>query len=338
MYYSKPLKSYEAVCQVLDQAATCDAKPVHWRKPLYASIDELTELAAPAEQIKTVEQLTIVLLKLEWAIQRAQADKIEASREQLAQLTADWRSMVEADIEIDIAPVQDAPTAPPRSIAQLQDLLAEAAQDTHAETEELLAPPRWLSFKAPQDEAAADAAVQFTPPSADHAAEATDWTGYYESDDAADDQDITSGYGCQDALPEELRSSDFSVADDYVEAVETSGEDLPVAAFQDVVEEAWAPRNEGLPFGKPSAASQDFAAESASASYCSNPFADFERPAAVASLYAPDGDANGGIDFGAASRNDFAQARIDFRDPFGEEEIESVAEALERITVPNRYC
>ena len=45
-----------------------------------------------------------------------------------------------------------------------------------------------------------------------------------------------------------------------------------------------------------------------------------------------------GFDALASLQNSFAQSRIDFNDPYRDEEIESVAHALERITVRNRFC
>ena len=70
MYYSKPPMSYEAICQVLDDAAEVAGRPLDWRKPLYAAIDELHAAAAPEEQIRIAERSSIVLLQLDWAILR----------------------------------------------------------------------------------------------------------------------------------------------------------------------------------------------------------------------------------------------------------------------------
>jgi hypothetical protein len=113
-------------------------------------------------------------------------------------------------------------------------------------------------------------------------------------------------------------------------------------ACTEEVEEAWTPLNEGLPFGRPSSASAEFAptAEPLGADPFSAPCEDLsgtdwnedfgpepshEREAA-------------GFDSLASLQNSFAQSRIDFNDPYRDDEIESVAHALERITVRNRFC
>lgn len=325
MYYSKPLTSYETVSQLLDQVASAEGQPVHWRKPLYEAIDELTEAAAPPEQVRTVEQLTIVMLKLDWAIQRAQTDKIEAAREQLARLDAEWRSMVEVDsetaaeipLEAAFEPAPIFAAAPPRAIAQLQDLLADAGDDTDIETPETVAPPRWLSFQAPLDEAVAEQSAVMA--------------------DAAE-AEVEDDY---------LDIGHLAVTDDFAVEDAAAEDDMFVSpSCEEEVDKSWTPLNEGLPFGRPSAAPAVSGAETA-------PVAE---PLGADPFSPPCEDLSGedwsesrgsepshereaaGFDSLASLQNSFAQSRIDFNDPYRDEEIESVAHALERITVRNRFC
>lgn len=319
MYYSKPIKSYEAVCEVLDQVASEEARPVHWRKPLYAAIDELNEAAAPAEQIKTIEQLTIVLLKLEWARQRGQTDKVEAASEQLARLSADWRSMVEADDQIDVELV-DLPAMPaPRSIAQLQDLLAEAEQDHITAPDDSVAPPRWLTFEAPQADAGPVVADEFASSDFDDPAAIVNFSSSLEEDLSTEECAFVPSDVFGVEVSEEAVTSHFgSASGDEVEDVESPDANIEASAAFDLAEEcanSWVPRNEGLPFGNPNIDSKPHRPEIASSEAGS-----------------------AGIDFLAASRSSFDQSRIDFRDPYRDEDIESVAEALERITVRSRSC
>ncbi|MCZ8324254.1 MAG: hypothetical protein O9283_03210 [Sphingomonadaceae bacterium] len=114
MYYSKPLMSYEAICQVLDDAAEAAGRPLDWRKPLYAAIDELHAASAPEEQVRIAERISIVLLRLDWAILRRDSDKAAAARSELAELGETWRALVGAeplDLEDVVSPEQDAPVA-----------------------------------------------------------------------------------------------------------------------------------------------------------------------------------------------------------------------------------
>jgi hypothetical protein len=114
MYYSKPLMSYEAICQVLDDAAEVAGRPLDWRKPLYAAIDELHAAAAPEEQIRIAERISIVLLRLDWAILRRDSDKAAAARSELAELGETWRALVGAeslDLQDFVNPEPSAPVA-----------------------------------------------------------------------------------------------------------------------------------------------------------------------------------------------------------------------------------
>jgi hypothetical protein len=376
MYYSKPLKSYEAVCQVLDQVVGCEARPVHWRKPLYAAIDELNEAAAPSEQVKVVEQMTIVLLKLDWALQRGDAEKIEAVREQLARLDADWRSMVEVDVDLDIEPAP-APAVPPvvqapRSIAQLQDLLGEAGQDAMSEPDDFVAPPRWLSVMAPQEEVQANADGEAGPLHFDHDSrfgtaghdeeepigDTASWESHRAEDHADYSQFAGPGQGYDESAEPELLTSNFTTGfDEVAETAHSHARSSAIELMSVEQEEPWVPRNEGLPFGKPSIAGNSVAAtavpENAYDAFSNGQFAPADHHISsvldlVDELGTPNGADNmavsepaprdGGNDFLSASRGEFGQSRIDFRDPYRDEEIESVADALERITVRNRFC
>ena len=114
MYYSKPLMSYEAICQVLDDAAEVAGRPLDWRKPLYAAIDELHAAAAPEEQIRIAERISILLLQLDWAILRRDSDKAAAARSELAELGETWRALVGAeplDMQDFVSPEPNAPVA-----------------------------------------------------------------------------------------------------------------------------------------------------------------------------------------------------------------------------------
>lgn len=114
MYYSKPLMSYEAICQVLDDATEVAGRPLDWRKPLYAAIDELHAAAAPEDQIRIAERISIVLLRLDWAILRRDSDKAAAARSELAELGETWRALVGAeplDLQDFVSPEQSAPVA-----------------------------------------------------------------------------------------------------------------------------------------------------------------------------------------------------------------------------------
>lgn len=114
MYYSKPLMSYEAICQVLDAATEAAGRPLDWRKPLYAAIDELHAAAAPAEQIRIAERISIILLQLDWAILRRDGDKAAAARGELVELGETWRALVGAeplDLHDVVSPEQSAPVA-----------------------------------------------------------------------------------------------------------------------------------------------------------------------------------------------------------------------------------
>ncbi len=109
MYYSKPLTSYESICQVLDNAAEASVRPLDWRKPLYAAIDQLHATGAPEEQIRIAERISIVLLKLDWAILRRDSDKAAATRRELTELGESWRGLVEAgplDLQQFVCPEQ----------------------------------------------------------------------------------------------------------------------------------------------------------------------------------------------------------------------------------------
>ncbi len=96
MYTSKTPTCYLAVCTMLEELADTSMRTINWRKPVYAAIDELRVVAAPAEQIEVAEKLSIALLKLDWAIQKQDAGKEEHVREQLACLGEAWRAMAEA--------------------------------------------------------------------------------------------------------------------------------------------------------------------------------------------------------------------------------------------------
>jgi hypothetical protein len=96
MYTSKMPTCYLAVCNVLDELADSAGRPINWRRPVYAAIDELRAIDAPAEQIDTAERLSIALLKLDWAIQKSDGERQEELREQLAELGETWRSQSEA--------------------------------------------------------------------------------------------------------------------------------------------------------------------------------------------------------------------------------------------------
>ena len=97
MYTSKLPTSHIGVCSVLDELTDPAIRTVNWRKPVYAAIDELRAMAAPAEQIDAAERIAIALLKLDWAIQGQDSGKQEQVREQLAALAENWRAMGEAD-------------------------------------------------------------------------------------------------------------------------------------------------------------------------------------------------------------------------------------------------
>ena len=122
MYTSKTPTCYLAVGNILDELADTAMRNLHWRRPVYAAIDELRAMAAPTEQIELAEKLSIALLKLDWAIQKNDAEKEEHVREQLAGLGEAWRSMAE------IVPVTEDDMIDEREVGSVTAALERIAQ------------------------------------------------------------------------------------------------------------------------------------------------------------------------------------------------------------------
>lgn len=117
MYTSKVPTSHVRVCHVIDRLADPAIRTINWRKPVYEAIDELRGMSAPADQIDTAQRLSIALLKLEWAVQKGDADKEEQARAQLAALGEAWRGMAEA------VPVEDDDAIDSREVGSVTEAL-----------------------------------------------------------------------------------------------------------------------------------------------------------------------------------------------------------------------
>jgi hypothetical protein len=60
------------------------------RGSLYATIDHLTHFSGPAEIVETASALSLIVLRMDWALQKGDHETVEACRRRIENYADDW--------------------------------------------------------------------------------------------------------------------------------------------------------------------------------------------------------------------------------------------------------
>jgi hypothetical protein len=84
------IEAYRLVYQALDQVCFHGVASAGATGALYSAIDGLRASAAPIEHVALAERIAVTLHKLGWAVLQKRDNEIEALREELQVLGAEW--------------------------------------------------------------------------------------------------------------------------------------------------------------------------------------------------------------------------------------------------------